>query len=275
MATRLDRCRSSWGKGKCQMDRKDKTIAGLEERLKFLKEMGIDAMRVSRRKSSSPEGDDPSIREPGTFVDARLEVRSDEKAVSKGREVALALSELRTYIGDCTRCRLSAGRRHVVFGSGNPQADLMFIGEAPGVDEDIQGLPFVGRAGQLLTKIINAIDMDREQVYIGNIIKCRPPGNRNPQPDEIETCVPFLHQQIDIIKPKIIVALGTFAAQTLLNTKLPITALRGRLMKYRGTMLMPTFHPAFLLRNQNKKREVWEDMKNVRDELKRLESLPQ
>ncbi len=256
------------------MARKDKIRADLEERLRFLQEMGIDSVRISRGKSSFPDEDDnhTSVKSMSS-TDAILEHRKDEKIIAEGKEAALSLSELREHIGDCTRCRLSAGRRHVVFGSGSPQADLMFIGEAPGVDEDIQGLPFVGRAGQLLTKIINAIEMDREQVYIGNIIKCRPPENRNPQPDEIETCVPFLHRQIEIIQPKIIVALGTFAAQTLLNTKLPITSLRGRFMKYRGTMLMPTFHPAFLLRNQSKKREVWEDMKIVRDELKRLESM--
>jgi uracil-DNA glycosylase len=151
-----------------------------------------------------------------------------------------------------------------VFGVGNPNADLMFVGEAPGADEDIQGEPFVGRAGQLLTKIIEAIGMTRADVYIANVIKCRPPQNRNPEPDEVEQCEPFLFRQIETIKPKVIVALGKFAAQSLLKTTEPITRLRGREYKYRNAILMPTFHPAFLLRNPSSKREVWEDMKRVR-----------
>jgi DNA polymerase len=177
-----------------------------------------------------------------------------------------ALSALKTEIGpNCTRCKLhSLGRRQVVFGVGNPSADLMFVGEAPGADEDIQGEPFVGRAGQLLTKIIEAIGMSRQDVYIANVIKCRPPQNRNPEPDEVEKCEPFLFRQIDTIKPKVIVALGKFAAQSLLKTTEPITRLRGREYKYRDAILMPTFHPAFLLRNPSSKREVWEDMKRVR-----------
>jgi uracil-DNA glycosylase family 4 len=176
-----------------------------------------------------------------------------------------ALAAVRADIGDCVRCKLHAqGRRQIVFGVGNPEADLMFVGEAPGADEDIQGIPFVGRAGQLLTKIIEAIDLRREDVYIANVIKCRPPGNRNPEQDEVDTCEPFLFQQIDIIKPKVIVALGTFAARTLLRTLDPISRLRGRVYDYRGSKLIPTFHPAFLLRNPASKREVWEDMKVVR-----------
>jgi DNA polymerase len=151
-----------------------------------------------------------------------------------------------------------------VFGVGNPDADLMFVGEAPGADEDIQGIPFVGRAGQLLTKIIEAIDLKRDDVYIANVIKCRPPGNRNPEPDEIAQCEPFLFRQVDSIKPKVIVTLGKFAAQTLLRTDDPISRIRGRVFDYRGAKLIPTFHPAYLLRNPSSKREVWEDMKLVR-----------
>jgi len=151
-----------------------------------------------------------------------------------------------------------------VFGVGNPDADLMFVGEAPGADEDVQGIPFVGRAGQLLTKIIEAIGLTRDDVYIANIIKCRPPQNRNPEPDEVATCEPFLFRQVDIIKPKIIVALGKYAAQTLLRTETPISRLRGRQFDYRGAKLIPTFHPAYLLRNPSSKREVWEDMKLVK-----------
>jgi DNA polymerase len=173
-----------------------------------------------------------------------------------------ALSAVRQDIGDCTRCKLHGlGRKQIVFGVGNPNADLMFVGEAPGADEDIQGIPFVGRAGQLLTKIIEAIGLTRDDVYIANVIKCRPPQNRNPEPDEVETCEPFLFRQIDIIKPKVIVGLGKFAAQTLLRTLDPISRLRGRVYDYRGAKLIPTFHPAYLLRNPASKREVWEDMK--------------
>jgi DNA polymerase len=176
-----------------------------------------------------------------------------------------ALAALRLDIGDCTRCKLhTMGRTQVVFGVGNPNADLMFVGEAPGADEDIQGIPFIGRAGQLLTKIIEAMGMTRDDVYIANVIKCRPPQNRNPEPDEVETCEPFLFRQIDIIQPKVIVALGKFGAQTLLRTLDPISRLRGRVFEYRGSKLIPTFHPAYLLRNPSSKREVWEDMKLVR-----------
>jgi len=176
------------------------------------------------------------------------------------------LDAIRIEIGpDCSRCKLhTLGRKQVVFGVGNPNADLMFVGEAPGADEDIQGEPFVGRAGQLLTKIIEAIELKREDVYIANVIKCRPPGNRNPEPDEVETCEPFLFRQIDVIKPKVIVALGKFAAQCLLKTDAPITRIRGREFDYRGAVLIPTFHPAYLLRNPSSKRDVWEDMKRVR-----------
>jgi len=156
------------------------------------------------------------------------------------------------------------GRKQVVFGVGDPHAQLMFVGEGPGADEDVQGEPFVGKAGQLLTKIIEAIELRRDQVYIANVIKCRPPGNRNPEPDEVEQCEPFLFRQIDAIKPKVIVALGKFAAQSLLRTSEPITRLRGRQYNYRGSVLIPTFHPAYLLRNPSSKRDVWEDMKKVR-----------
>lgn len=175
------------------------------------------------------------------------------------------LASLRAFIGDCTRCELhTLGRKQVVFGAGNPNADLMFVGEAPGADEDEQGVPFIGRAGQLLTKIIEAIGLTRDDVYIANVIKCRPPGNRNPEPDEIAECEPFLLKQIETIRPKVIVALGTFAAHTLLRTDAPISKLRGRFHEYHGAQLLPTFHPAYLLRSPEKKRDVWDDMKKVR-----------
>jgi DNA polymerase len=173
------------------------------------------------------------------------------------------LEDLRSDLGECTRCGLSAGRTHIVFGEGDPSARLVFVGEAPGFDEDRSGRPFVGAAGQLLTKIITAMTLDREQVYICNVIKCRPPGNRNPQPEEINACKPFLERQIRILEPEVICTLGSFAAQTLLDTANPISRLRGRFYDYRGIRLMPTFHPAYLLRNPARKREVWDDMKKI------------
>ena len=173
------------------------------------------------------------------------------------------LTEVRGELGECKRCKLHLARRHIVFGEGSEKAQLVFVGEAPGEDEDRQGMPFVGKAGQLLTRIINAIGLRREEVYITNIIKCRPPHNRNPQQDEIVTCEPFLNKQLEIIQPKIICALGTFAAQTLLKTDEKISQLRGRFYLYRGIKVMPTYHPAFLLRNPHKKREAWEDIKKI------------
>jgi uracil-DNA glycosylase len=179
-----------------------------------------------------------------------------------------SLTELEAVAKQCTQCRLHRGRTHVVFGVGNPHAELMFVGEAPGRDEDLQGEPFVGRAGQLLTRIIEAIGMTRQDVYITNVIKCRPPNNRNPEADEIARCEPYLIRQIALVKPRLIVALGTFAAQTLLKTKLPISQLRGRFHTYQGVRVMPTFHPAFLLRNPERKRAVWEDMQAVQRALR-------
>ena len=174
------------------------------------------------------------------------------------------LAEVATAAQTCALCKLAGNRTQVVFGVGRPDADLMFVGEGPGEQEDLRGEPFVGRAGQLLTKIIEAIELKREDVYIANVIKCRPPQNRNPEQDEVDTCEPFLFRQIDVIKPKVIVALGTFAARALLMTLDPISRLRGRVFKYRGAKLIPTFHPAYLLRNPSSKREVWEDMKLVK-----------
>ena len=151
-----------------------------------------------------------------------------------------------------------------MFGVGNPDADLVFVGEAPGRDEDLQGIPFVGRAGQLLTKIIASIGLTRDEVYIANVVKCRPPGNRNPAPGEVEICEPFLFRQLDVIRPKVVVALGAFAIRTLLGTDQAISRLRGHVYEHRGAKLVPTFHPAFLLRSPDRKRDVWEDMKTVR-----------
>jgi uracil-DNA glycosylase family 4 len=251
----------------------------LRAHLEFFTELGVDGFRLepqwrnraARRitehiEASEPEEPikpaEPRPAEPSGAVDAH----QPTEVVGVFASQAEALEALRAEVGpDCQRCKLhTLGRRQVVFGVGNPDADLMFVGEAPGADEDIQGEPFVGRAGQLLTKIIEAIGLKRDDVYIANVIKCRPPGNRNPEPDEVERCEPFLFRQIDMVKPKVVVALGKFAAQSLLKTNDPITRLRGREYRFRSATLVPTFHPAYLLRNPSSKREVWEDMKKVR-----------
>ncbi|MBI4265038.1 MAG: uracil-DNA glycosylase [Acidobacteria bacterium] len=239
----------------------------LTAHLEFFGELGVQGIRrepIWRQRQGDPE---PLERRPEPSVP--LEPLEPVMPVRVYGSPAEALSAIREDLGDCTRCKLHGlGRRQIVFGVGNPDADLMFVGEAPGADEDIQGEPFVGRAGQLLTKIIEAIGLRREDVYIANVIKCRPPSNRNPEPDEVEQCERFLFRQIDTIGPQVIVALGKFAAQSLLRTADPITRLRGREYKYRDAILMPTYHPAYLLRTPSAKREVWEDMKRVRAILK-------
>ena len=246
----------------------------LRDHLEFFRELGVDGMRIDRAWRGRPLAaplhvpDSLPSSEP---VESRPPAGAAGPLVAEPAHVfsspAAALAAIKTEIGvGCTRCKLhTLGRTQVVFGVGNPEADLMFVGEAPGADEDVQGEPFVGRAGQLLTRIIEAIGMRREDVYIANVIKCRPPGNRNPEPDEVAQCEPFLFQQIDTIKPKVVVALGKFAAQCLLRTADPITKIRGREFKYRDAILMPTYHPAYLLRNPSAKRDVWEDMKRVRE----------
>jgi len=233
----------------------------LKAHLEFFEELGVDGIRrdAEWRRRGEPT-------EPAPLPPDPLEPAEPAEPVQVFSSSAEALQAVRTDLGeDCSRCKLhTLGRTQIVFGVGNPEADLMFVGEAPGADEDIQGEPFVGRAGQLLTKIIEAIGLRREDVYIANVIKCRPPNNRNPEPDEVEQCEPFLFQQIDTIRPKVIVALGKFAAQSLLRTTDPITRLRGREYRYRDAILIPTYHPAYLLRTPSAKREVWVDMKRVR-----------
>ena len=247
----------------------------LAEHLRFAAELGVAGVsrdaawrtRTGPRSDTDTVPDTNSGTNSGTVSDPRLTSQNMQTGtpLTVAKNATEALAAIRGDIGDCTRCKLhTLGRQQIVFGVGNPDADLMFVGEAPGADEDIQGIPFVGRAGQLLTKIIEAIELKREDVYIANVIKCRPPGNRNPEPDEIAQCEPFLFRQIDSIKPKVIVTLGKFAAQTLLRTQDPISRIRGRIFDYRGAKLVPTFHPAYLLRNPSSKREVWEDMKLVR-----------
>ena len=181
-------------------------------------------------------------------------------------EMSDSLEDIRLDLGDCRRCKLASGRKNIVFGKGNADARLVFVGEGPGFEEDQKGEPFVGAAGRLLTKIIDAIQLSREQVYICNIIKCRPPGNRNPESDEIESCLPFLEKQLAAIRPDFICALGKVAAQTLLKSDMPISRLRGRFHDYNGIKVLPTYHPAYLLRNPEKKRDVWEDMKMLMKE---------
>jgi DNA polymerase len=221
---------------------------GLQDQLEAQLQLGVDALPRP-----------PEAAAPRPFPAAPL-----------GMPAFKTLDEVRGHLGECTRCKLHAGRKTIVFGVGTPKARLVFVGEGPGADEDAQGEPFVGRAGQLLTRIIEAIQLRREDVYICNIIKCRPPGNRNPEPDEIAACEPFLKAQLAAIKPELICALGTFAAQTLLRTKEPISRLRGRFHAYEGIPLLPTFHPAYLLRNPHEKRTVWEDMKLLQKEYQRL-----
>jgi uracil-DNA glycosylase family 4 len=210
---------------------------------------------------------------PAAFSEQRPVVVQEEslrkpKSQPAPSDPATGLRLIREDIGDCTRCRLhKQGRKQIVFGVGNPQADLMFIGEAPGADEDQQGEPFVGRAGQLLNNMIKAMGLRREDVYIANIIKCRPPGNRTPERDECETCSPFLMRQIEVIGPKTIVALGAVAAKTLLAINAPMSELRGRWFDFRGTKLAVTYHPAFLLRDPRQKKETWKDLQMVMKEL--------
>jgi uracil-DNA glycosylase family 4 len=187
---------------------------------------------------------------------------------------AAGLALVREELGDCKRCKLCPTRTNIVFGVGNPDAQLVFVGEAPGADEDAQGEPFVGRAGQLLTKMIEAMGYARGDVYICNVLKCRPPGNRNPEPDEVASCEPFLKKQLGAIRPRIIVALGKFAVQCLLRDDAPISRLRGNLRSYEGIPLMPTFHPAYLLRDPSKKKLAWDDLKAVNAALAKVGVLP-
>ena len=215
-------------------------VSDMKSYLEYLKAMGIESLPGLQHPAGENHSEPPDSSRPGP-----------------------TLSEIRRHMGECQRCKLHRTRRTLVFGEGDEKARLMFIGEGPGYDEDVQGRPFVGKAGQLLTKIIESMRLERNNVYIANIVKCRPPNNRNPEPDEIAACEPFLLQQFDCIQPQIICALGKFAAQTLLKTDIPISRLRGRFHDYHGIKLMPTYHPAYLLRNPGDKRLVWEDMQLV------------
>jgi DNA polymerase len=260
----------------------------LSERIRYYNELGIyDFYRREPGLANISETEDPSL---ATISEIQTEQREEmtprskpvavpvpeddllevtnPKAETGVTDAVQALRLIREDLGDCTRCRLSKqGRKQIVFGVGNPKAELMFIGEAPGADEDQQGEPFVGRAGQLLNNMIKAMGLRREDVYIANIIKCRPPGNRTPERDECETCSPFLMRQIAAINPKAIVALGAVAAKTLLAINAPMSEFRGRWFDFRGTKLAVTYHPAFLLRDPRQKKETWKDLQMVMKEL--------
>jgi uracil-DNA glycosylase family 4 len=260
----------------------------LSERIRYYNELGIyDFYRREPGLANIGETEDPALattseiqteqreemtpRSKAVAVpvpeDDLLEV-TNPKAETGVTDAVQALRLIREDLGDCTRCRLSKqGRKQIVFGVGNPKAELMFIGEAPGADEDQQGEPFVGRAGQLLNNMIKAMGLRREDVYIANIIKCRPPGNRTPERDECETCSPFLMRQIAAINPKAIVALGAVAAKTLLAINAPMSEFRGRWFDFRGTKLAVTYHPAFLLRDPRQKKETWKDLQMVMKKL--------
>ena len=241
-------------------------IASLEGYLHDLRDTGVDGLpRGTVPPVAASDMRSAAVAWPPTVPS--VSVIPEPPAIPTADSPAGGLDAVREELGDCHRCRLGATRTKLVFGVGNSSARVVFVGEAPGGDEDQQGIPFVGEAGQLLTKIIQAMGFRRDEVYICNVLKCRPPQNRNPQADEIEQCHPFLLRQLRAIGPEVIVALGTFAAQTLLRTKEPISRLRGVFHDYHGIPLMPTFHPAYLLRNAGMKREVWEDMQKV---MKRL-----
>ena len=242
----------------------------LADRIRYYNELGIyDFYRRETQAFIQPQ---PEEREPLPKTKAAAVVSESEEVLIRPESAiadpARALLAIREDIGDCTRCRLhKQGRKQIVFGVGNPWAELMFIGEAPGADEDIQGEPFVGRAGQLLNNMIKAMGLRREEIYIANIIKCRPPGNRTPERDECETCSPFLMRQIAAISPKVLVALGAVAAKTLLAINAPMSELRGHWYDFRGTKLAVTYHPAFLLRDPRQKKEAWKDLQMVMKEL--------
>jgi len=265
----------------------------IEERLRYYQDLGIQLFYRNRLT-------EPGREQPASEVKVEQRIERTEEIPLPKREVRAAIAakipssppvipiiaapgpslfdaadkvqddtlpKIREDIGDCTRCKLHKGRNKIVFGDGNPKAELVFIGEGPGADEDIQGLPFVGRAGKLLTQMIEAMGLQRKDVYICNVVKCRPPQNRAPEPDEVETCSPYLIRQIDVINPKVLVCLGAVAAKTLLETTKGITQFRGQWLEWRGRRLMATYHPAYLLRNPAAKGEVWKDLQKVMAEL--------
>ncbi len=245
----------------------------LAARVRFYRELGIGELYRRPVDGSHIAGVDVAPLEPGIEEEGISRRKSNVaqsakvKAVSSPENKVEALRVIREDIGDCTRCALHKGRHTIVFADGSPDARLMFVGEGPGADEDAQGLPFVGRAGQLLNNMIVAMGLKREEVYIANIVKCRPPGNRTPEPEEANTCVQFLNKQIEVVRPEVIVALGATAATYLLGQRQPLAGLRGRVHQFRGTKLIVTYHPAFLLRDPRQKKEAWADLQIAMREL--------
>lgn len=254
-------------------------LASVRDYVDQLREEGMEGLpaaeAAARRETTAARSQtepqpNPSAAAPAPSAPRPAAAPQAMEMFSKypGLEKSGSLEALREFIGDCRRCKLWGLRKNLVFGVGNPKAELMFVGEAPGADEDARGEPFVGRAGQLLTDIIErGMGLRRSDVYICNVIKCRPPDNRNPEPDEVASCEPFLNRQIDLVRPRVIVGLGTFAVQALLKVKTPISRLRGTWHDMRGVRMMPTFHPAYLLRNPAEKRAVWHDIQMVLKEL--------
>jgi uracil-DNA glycosylase family 4 len=259
-------------------------LASIRDYIDQLREEGLEGLPAPHNFATSPKAPAPDLKAsarapqaaptqsesaanmppPAASGSSPSAAGADNRYRYPDLEKTENLSELREFIGECTRCKLHPFRKNIVFGVGDPNAELMFVGEAPGADEDMRGEPFVGRAGQLLTDIIErGMGMTRAEVYICNVIKCRPPENRNPESDEVASCEPFLFRQIDLIRPRAIVGLGTFAVQALLKIKTPISKLRGNWQDFRGIKLMPTFHPAYLLRNPADKRLVWSDIQEV------------
>jgi len=266
----------------------------IEDRLKYYEDLGIRLFYKDRVSNSSevaavetnvartaaapsivqepalPKSNlKPTAAKPATPTPASIVVQATGRSLFETAEKIVddTLLKIREDLGDCTRCRLHKGRNKLVYGDGNPKAQLVFVGEGPGADEDMQGLPFVGRAGKLLTQMIEAMGLQRRDVYICNVVKCRPPENRTPEPDEVATCSPFLLRQLDAIHPKVIVCLGAVAARTLLNTTRGISQYRGEWLEWRGHKLMATYHPAYLLRNPPAKADVWKDLQKVMAEL--------
>jgi uracil-DNA glycosylase family 4 len=263
----------------------------LAERLRFYRELGLTdfyrraagpavvallastsdspvQLESASHKAALQTPDGNAIEEESAIPARKESPASPASNTSKARaDRAAALQVIREDIGDCTRCALHSGRHTIVFGQGDPNARLMFVGEGPGADEDAQGLPFVGRAGQLLNNMIAAMGLKREEVYIANVVKCRPPNNRTPEPEEANTCIPFLFRQIDVIRPQVLVALGATAATYLLGQRQPLAGLRGRIHAVRGTSLIVTYHPAYLLRDPRQKKEAWADLQIAMREL--------
>jgi uracil-DNA glycosylase family 4 len=248
------------------MTARDEILLDLRERAYYFAE--LTDVGVPRSALAAPGTERPPSPVAASVAAPRTPKAPKAAAAPVLTPEGLSLADLegiRGWIGECQRCRLAGARKTIVFGQGDPHADLMFVGEAPGADEDEQGLAFVGRAGQLLTDIIEkGLKIPRKDVFIANVLKCRPPQNRNPEPDEILACQPFLEKQIALIQPKVLVGLGKFSAQWLFKSMEPISRLRGRIGDYNGIKVVPTFHPAYLLRNPGAKKDVWEDMKVVR-----------